>query len=186
MAKWLIINGSPRINGQSAKVIRMLSLLIENKLPDVEVELFEIARHPIEGCNGCEFCNTTNECIIEDEMAEVLDLLETVDRVILVTPTYFAGIPSQIKAVLDRFQQVYWSYSAQREAGTLPAKRPLNLYILGDGGDPHGYEGVLTTIRSAFAIVGFSIDSVVKLIDITRLKPDHLQFERVFLSHDKG
>ena len=173
MAKWLIINGSPRINGQSAKVIRMLSLLIENKLPDVEVELFEIARHP-------------NECIIEDEMAEVLDLLETVDRVILVTPTYFAGIPSQIKAVLDRFQQVYWSYTAQREAGTLPTKRPLNLFILGDGGDPHGYEGVLATIRSAFAIVGFSVDSVVKLIGITRLKPDHLQFEKVFLSHDKG
>ena len=72
MAKWLILNGSPRINGQSAKVIRMLTLLIENKLPDVELEVFEVARHPVEGCNGCEFCNTTDECIIEDEMAELL------------------------------------------------------------------------------------------------------------------
>ena len=40
MAKWLILNGSPRINGQSAKVIRMLTLLIENKLPDIELEVF--------------------------------------------------------------------------------------------------------------------------------------------------
>ena len=47
MAKWLILNGSPRINGQSAKVIRMLTLLIENKLPDVELEVFEVARHPL-------------------------------------------------------------------------------------------------------------------------------------------
>lgn len=180
MAKWLIINGSPRINGQSAKVIRMLSLLIESKLPEVDVELFEIARHPIEGCNGCEFCNTTNECIIEDEMAEVLDLLEEADRVVLVTPTYFAGIPSQTKAMLDRFQQVYWHYTELRKANNLPSKRSLSLYILGDGGDPHGYEGVLATVRSSFAIVGFKVESVVKLIGITRLKPDHLQFDEVF------
>ena len=178
MAKWLILNGSPRINGQSAKVIRMLTLLIENKLPDIELEVFEVARHPVEGCNGCEFCNTTDECIIEDEMAELLDLLEEADRVVLVTPTYFA--PSQLKAVLDRFQQVYWRYTRQREAGELPSKRPLSLYILGDGGDPHGYEGVLATVRSSFAIVGFKVESVVKLIGITRLKSEHLQFEVVF------
>ena len=180
MAKWLILNGSPRINGQSAKVIRMLTLLIENKLPDVELEVFEVARHLVEGCNGCEFCNTTDECIIEDEMAELLDLLEEADRVVLVTPTYFAGVPSQLKAVLDRFQQVYWRYTRQREAGELPSKRPLSLYILGDGGDPHGYEGVLATVRSSFAIVGFKVESVVKLIGITRLKSEHLQFEEVF------
>ena len=182
MAKWLIVNGSPRINGQTAKVIRMLSLLIESKLPEVDVELFEIARHPIEGCNGCEFCNTTNECIIEDEMAEVLDLLEEADRVVLVTPTYFAGIPSQTKAMLDRFQQVYWHYTELRKANNLPPKRPLSLYILGDGGDPHGYEGVLATVRSSFAIVGFQVESVVKLIGVTRLKPNHLQFDDVFVT----
>ena len=89
----------------------------------------------------------------------------------MVTPTYFAGVPSQLKAVLDRFQQVYWRYTRQREAGELPSKRPLSLYIL---------EGVLVTVRSSFAIVGFKVESVVKLIGITRFKSEHLQFEEVF------
>lgn len=180
MACWLVINGSPRINGQSAKIIRMLTLMINKEYPHVELEQFEVARHCIEGCNGCEYCETTNECIITDEMPELLESLQKADRVVLVTPTYFAGIPSQTKAVLDRFQQVYWHYTELRNAQKLPPKRPLALYIVGDGGDPHGYDGVLATVRSSFAIVGFKVQSVVKLIGVSRLKPDLLEFDTVF------
>ena len=102
MAKWLILNGSPRINGQSAKVIRMLTLLIENKLPDIELEVFEVARHPVEGCNGCEFCNTTDECIIEDEMAELPILRESLRNLkqcLTVFSKYIGDIPGNEKRV---------------------------------------------------------------------------------------
>lgn len=178
MTRWLIINGSPRINGTSARVIRMLRLLIEQSDPDVELVEFEVARLQIEGCNGCDFCKTSDECIIEDDMTRVIDELDAVDRVILVTPIYFAGLPSQTKALLDRLQPYYWDYVQRKEAGqALRDKRPLTLYVVGDGGDPHGCEPLIASVRSAFAVAGFRVDKIVELVGIKRISAADLHWE---------
>lgn len=178
MEKWLFITGSPRLNGMSARVVRMLKMACDQLYPDIEQFDFEVARCAIEGCNGCEFCQTNDECIIEDEMTQLIDLLDSVDRVIMATPIYFAGLPSQMKAVLDRLQPYFWRYLERKKAGeALPEKRPLTLYVIGDGGDPHGYEGLVASVRSAFAVAGFRIDRIVDLVGVTRLSRDHLQIE---------
>lgn len=180
MTQWLFLNGSPRINGKSARVIKLLKLMAQDQFSDVELLDFEVARRDVTGCNGCEYCEGTNACIIEDDMEDLLEILETVDRIFLVTPTYFAGLPSQMKAVIDRFQQIYWRYMERRQAGLpLEDKRPLELYILGDGGDPHGYDAVETTVKSGFAIAGFAIDHVVNLTGIKRIGPKDLRFDEV-------
>lgn len=180
MSKVLFINGSPRISGKSARVIQMLKMVCTQELADFEEFDFEVARCDVAGCNGCEYCEGTNKCIIEDDMTDLLELLDSVDKIVAVTPTYFAGLPSQMKAVLDRFQQLYWLYLERRRASSEPLpKRSLILYVLGDGGDPHGYDALVTTMRSGFAVVGFRIEKVVPLVGITRIAPAHLELDMV-------
>lgn len=175
MQHWLIINGSPRPNGQSARFVHLLTTVIEAEEPDVELQEFDVSQADVRGCDGCDFCLTDDECIIVDDMTQIYDCLSEVDRVILVTPIYFAGLPSQMKAVLDRLQPYYWRWKEREEDGEpQPEKRPLTLFIIGDGGDPHGYEPLLTTVRSAVAIAGFSIDEVVPLIGLKRISRKNL------------
>lgn len=175
MGTWVVVNGSPRLNGKSARIVRMLKLAIEQKYPEVEVLEFEVGRMDVSGCNGCEFCKTNDECIIEDDMTSFIDALADAERVLLVAPIYFAGAPSQMKAVLDRLQPFFWSYLSRKAEGEpLPPKRPLTLFVVGDGGDPHGYEPLVASVRSSMALAGFSIEETVPLIGIKRLKPEHL------------
>ena len=123
-------------------------------------------------------------CLIEE--------LDRADRVILVTPIYFASLPSQTKAVIDRLQPYFWDYVARRKNsgkefagededaqsletdGVVPSahvssKRPLTLYVVGDGGDPHGYEPLYISVKSSFALAGFSIDHCVEIIGKKRI-----------------
>lgn len=175
MEPWLIINGSPRVNGKSARVVGMLSALIREKHSEVELSQFDVATCRVAGCNGCEYCKTAGKCVINDDMAELLSLLERAQRVVLVAPVYFTGAPSQLKAVLDRLQVYFWPYLERKRAGLpLPAKRPLSLFVVGDGGDPHGFEPLVVSVKSAFALAGFCIEETVPLVGIAHIKPQHL------------
>ncbi len=175
MAKWLIINGSPRINGKSARVVRMLTARLEAAQPKVDLELFEVATAKFEGCNGCEFCETAGKCIFEDDLVGLMEQLEASERVLMVMPIYFSGAPSQAKAMLDRMQPYFWPYLARKRNGQPSApRRPLTLFVVGDGGDPHGFEPLVATVRSSMALAGFAIDEVVPLVGLKTIRPEHL------------
>lgn len=175
MEKWLIINGSPRINGKSARVVRLLTAQLEQSRPQVQVELFEVANAQVEGCNGCAYCETTGTCIYEDDMAGLMQQLKQAQRVLMVMPIYFAGAPSQAKAVLDRMQPYFWEYLKRKRAGLPPVeKRPLTFFVVGDGGDPHGFEPLVATVRSSMALAGFAIDEVVPLVGLESIRREDL------------
>lgn len=192
MSKWVLIQGSPRVNGKSARICRMISMHLANVAPEVELYTFDVAQRDVMGCNGCEYCRSNDTCIIDDDMNCLIEELDRADRVILVTPIYFASLPSQTKAVIDRLQPYFWDYVARRKNsgkefagededaqpletdGVVPSahvssKRPLTLYVVGDGGDPHGYEPLYISVKSSFALAGFSIDHCVEIIGKKRI-----------------
>lgn len=96
MGTWVVINGSPRLR-QMRTLIRMLKMSIEQSYPEVNLVEYEVGCMDVSGCNGCEFCKTNDGCIIEDDMTQFIDDLDTAERVFLVSPIYFAGAPSQRK-----------------------------------------------------------------------------------------
>ena len=111
-------------------------------------------------------------------MFDLDDMLEKADRVILATPIYFAGLSSQMKAIVDRLQPYYWDYVQRKENGkSLREKRPLTLYVIGDGGDPHGYEPLFISLKSGFALAGFSVDNVINLVGKQRISAGDLQMQ---------
>ncbi len=77
-------------------------------------------------------------------------------------PVYFAGPSAQLKALYDRMQP-YW---AQRYLlGMAPkTKRPVQLFVVGGGGDVHGYDPLSGSTKSAMAVAGFNLEKVNNFI----------------------
>lgn len=157
VAGTLVLQASPRARGRCA---RWAAELAEAAVESGQVvDIVPIARLCIEGCRGCDACRPApHRCVIRDDMDRLRDQLDAADRLAVVSPVYFSGPPSQLKAVFDRLQPHFW-------AGTrrLP-KRPAALYVVGDGGDPHGYQPLVTITRSALAVAGFSLEQVQERI----------------------
>ena len=98
--------------------------------------------------------DANRRCVIRDDMDDIYPLLEDADELIVVAPVYFAGPSSQLKAVLDRFQPYFWTRQRAR-------RRPCTLHVVGEGGDPHGFDPLVGCVRSAAAVAGFRLERVL-------------------------
>ena len=178
----VIVVGSPRVDGRSAHLADQLLYACIEECPEDVVSIVSVASTDVRPCCGCDACARASEpadeepmeegdpltphpliaesnasqyrCVIDDDMAEVRKHLDAADELIVVSPVYFAGPPAQFKALLDRLQP-YWR-SDVRTRG----KRPMILHVVGEGGDPHGYDPLVGSVRSAFSVAGFELVSI--------------------------
>ena len=166
----LIIVGSPRTNGRSAHLANILFETCIEECPDDELALAPVSTLNVAGCTGCDACRGNiaklvelgeealdddfAPCAIDDDMQEIYELIDAADEIIVVSPVYFAGPPSQLKALLDRLQPYYWTNARAEE------KRPAVLHVVGEGGDPHGFSALVSIVRSALAVAGFRLETV--------------------------
>ena len=166
----LIIVGSPRTNGRSAHLANMLFETCIEECPDDELALAPVSTLNVAGCTGCDACRGNiaklvelgeealdddfAPCAIDDDMQEIYELIDAADEITVVSPVYFAGPPSQLKALLDRLQPYYWTNARVEE------KRPAVLHVVGEGGDPHGFSALVSIVRSALAVAGFRLETV--------------------------
>lgn len=159
--KRLVICGSPRAAGRSralAEAVGETYALAGDAVNHVNLSDVRIAP-----CTGCERCAVSERtpgiddlyCIIADDMMTVRELMNASDELTVVCPVYFSGAPSQFKAFLDRLQPYYYS-SKWRAA----KKRPAHLFVVGEGGDPHGFAPLVGEVRSALSVAGFRLDAV--------------------------
>lgn len=99
--KVLILSGSPRKDGNS-------DLLCEEFLRGAEergnqVEKIRVAEKKIGYCRACYYCRDHGgECVIKDDMAQLLQKIIDADVLVLSSPVYFYAIDAQLKAVIDR------------------------------------------------------------------------------------
>ena len=153
MKNIVVIASSPRKNGNSNALVKAFAEGASAAGNGVEV--VQLSDKKMEFCRGCMVCNQTNQCVIRDDMQELYPLIDAADELILVSPVYFAGAPSQLKALLDRFQPYYWT-DVRRQT-----KRPATLHVVGEGNDPHGFDALVTTVKSALAVAGFQLETVM-------------------------
>ena len=68
--KILVLNGSPRENGNTAALVKQLTIGAEEAGAEVEsVRLHDLDIHP---CDACDICQETgNGCVISDDMQEL-------------------------------------------------------------------------------------------------------------------
>lgn len=100
--KILGILGSPRKGGNTDILLDMALEGAGSK--GAETEKICLGDLNFKGCIECAGCDKTGVCILTDDMTPIYDKLKTADAIILASPIFFAGITSQLKAMIDRCQ----------------------------------------------------------------------------------
>ncbi len=139
--KILVLNGSPRPNGNTKQMIEAFRRGAE--VADHQVEVVDVCKKNIKGCLACEYCHTKGhgECVQKDDMQKVYALLKDADMLVLASPIYYHGISGQLKCVIDRF------YSAAYPIG--PAKLKKSAMFLSSG-DSNMYDGAMFSYNHDF------------------------------------
>lgn len=106
MKKVLILEGSPRRNGNSAILSGEFARGAEEA--GCSVEKVQIAGKKIAGCLGCNGCyRNGGTCVQKDDMAEIREKMLAADVIVLASPIYFHSMTAQMKAVIDRSYAFY-------------------------------------------------------------------------------
>ncbi|MBI4826172.1 MAG: flavodoxin family protein [Nitrospirae bacterium] len=96
-------NGSARKDGNTA--ILLNSVLDEISREGIETELYQMAGKPLHGCIGCFKCfdKKDKRCSIDNDIAnECIEKMLEADGIILGSPTYFADVSADMKALIER------------------------------------------------------------------------------------
>ena len=135
--KVLILNGSPKANGNTAFALsQMAEVFAEN---GVEVEVFQVGSQLIRGCTGCGSCYKTRRCVFDDLVNEVATKLPSYDGIVVGSPVYYASPNGTLISFLDRLfystghidkrMKVGASVVCARRGGCTAAMDVLNKYF---------------------------------------------------------
>ena len=98
--KVLIINGSPRQNGNTSLALNeMVKVFAEN---GVETEVVQIGNKDIRGCIACGNCYKNGKCIFNDVVNDLAPKFEKADGLVVASPVYYASANATLIACLDR------------------------------------------------------------------------------------
>lgn len=98
--KVLIINGSPRIDGNTTTSINELIKVFDKN--EIETETIQIGNQNIRGCIACNSCQKNHKCVFNDSVNEVAKKFENADGLIIASPVYFASANGTLISFLDR------------------------------------------------------------------------------------
>lgn len=101
--KVVAFNGSPRKDGNTSILINHVISKIEEA--GIESELINIAGQIKRGCTACLKCrdNLNKHCVFDDDIVnECIEKMIEADGIIIGSPTYFAGLTAETKALIDR------------------------------------------------------------------------------------
>ena len=100
MAKVLIINGSPRVGGNTSIALNEMVKVFEAE--GVEAEVVQIGNKDIRGCIACASCKKNGKCVFDDVVNELAPKFEEADGLVVASPVYFASANATLIACLDR------------------------------------------------------------------------------------
>ena len=98
--KVLILNGSPRINGNPSLAISEMTRIFEDN--GIETEVVMLGNKNIRGCIACNKCRVLGKCVFDDIVNELALKFEQADGMIVASPVYYASANATLIACLDR------------------------------------------------------------------------------------
>ena len=135
--KVLMINGSPRQNGNTALALSEMIKVFEQN--NIEVEYIQVGGMNIRGCLACAAChNGRQNCVIDDIVNELAPKFEACDGMVIASPVYYANANATLVALLDRLfystkfdkrMKVGASVAVARRGGASATFDQLNKYF---------------------------------------------------------
>lgn len=120
--KVLVINGSPRKQGNTATALNEMIKVFEAE--GVDAEVVQIGDQAIRGCIACFSCKNTGKCVFDDIVNELAPKFEAADGLVVASPVYYASANATLIAALDRlFFSVPFDKRMKVGAGVAVARR---------------------------------------------------------------
>lgn len=95
------IVGSPRKDGNTAKLVKK-ALEGAMTVSGIDTEFYELAGKKIQYCVACFKCLEKGQCVIKDDLQDIVKKYMDADGIIWGAPVYHMSVPASMKAVLDR------------------------------------------------------------------------------------
>ena len=139
--KVLIINGSPRVGGNTSVALSEMVKVFEQD--GVETEVVQIGNKDVRGCIACGTCAQKGKCVFDDVVNEFVSKAKETDGFIFGSPVHYAGASGAITSFMDRVfysafcggKGDYFMYkpaaaiSSARRAGTTATYDQINKYF---------------------------------------------------------
>lgn len=120
--KVLILNGSPRANGNTALAIKEMENVF--KAEGVEFETIVVGNKDIRGCIACGKCSESGKCVFDDEVNEIAKKFEEADGLVIASPVYYASANATLMALLARlFYSTHFNKTMKVGASVVCARR---------------------------------------------------------------
>lgn len=145
--KTLILNGSPRKNGNVAHLIELLKKELGGDFTVVHAD------GAIAPCKDCRRCFVKPGCAIHDGMDKVWKALSQADLVILAFPVYFNQPCGQLLTLATRFQYAYASQYVRKDPDFSLGKRK-GAVLLAAGGSTKNIDPALDTAKEVLKLCG--------------------------------
>ena len=134
--KVVAVNGSSRKGGNTAQLIEAVFAPLREA--GIECELVELAAKDVRGCTGCRMCFDAKDRQCHgrnDFINEVLPKLWDADAIVLGSPTYFADVSTEMKALIDRA-----GFVSMANGGLLAKKIGAGVVAVRRGGGIHVFD----------------------------------------------
>ncbi len=135
--KVLVLNGSARVNGCTARALKEVTDTLNQE--GIETETITVGAKVKHGCIACGTCSKTGKCVFNDDIVnEISEKLKEADGLLVGTPVYYAHASGNIISLLDRVfystdfdksMKVGAAVASSRRAGSTSAFDEINKYF---------------------------------------------------------
>lgn len=120
--KVLMINGSPRKDGNTSIALEEMRKIFESE--NVQVEIVRVGNQAVRGCIACGRCSELGKCVFDDVVNELAPKFEEADGLVVASPVYYASANATLVAVLDRlFYSSHFDKTMKVGASVVCARR---------------------------------------------------------------
>jgi multimeric flavodoxin WrbA len=157
MTKVLCVEASARADGLTATVAK--ACLAGAEEAGAETEFVQLKGLKLERCRMCDpegwgLCLSEGRCVIEDDLAGLVEKIRSADGLVMATPVYYSDLSESLKTFLDRFRRI--SGGKERKLKDKPT-----VIIAAAGGSGNGTTHCLFQLERTMQILGaFVLDSI--------------------------
>jgi multimeric flavodoxin WrbA len=178
--KILGIEGGPRKDGNTEKLVKQV--LAGAQEAGCRTEFLKLADLTINYCRGCSSCRATGECVIKDDMDQVVEAIQQCNIIVLGSPVFMWQVSGTTKVFMDRLCRLLTSQYQSRLSGP---KKIAFAYTQGNP-DQNLFKTYFDYQEKVYAFLGFTLAGRV-LAAGTRSKEDILsQSETLANAHNLG
>lgn len=96
----LILNGSPRANGNTALAIGEMVKVFEAE--GITAEVVQVGKENVRGCIACGHCSSAGKCVFDDCVNDIAPKFRQADGLIIASPVYYGSANGNLISCLDR------------------------------------------------------------------------------------